>query len=110
MGYILPHFVTFLHILVLEAEAHMEEKQPRSAVTKRVKTATFYGWKYNHYFVVVEGENNLQAWCMLCAPSKKTLSGTCNTTSNFKKHLVTVHMTATLLEIKYNTGDSCTLK
>ena len=29
-------------------------------VSGGVKTATFYGWKYNHYFVVVEeGEKNL---------------------------------------------------
>ena len=44
----------------MEAEAHMEEGQSHSAVMKGVKTATSYGWKYKHYFVVVEeGENNL---------------------------------------------------
>ena len=76
-----------------------------------VKTATFYGWKYNHYFVAIEEhENNLRAQCTLCAPSKKTLSSARNTTSNFKKHFDTVHKTTTLVEIKHNTGDSCTSK
>ena len=68
----------FCHVLVLfcmEAEAHMEEGQSHSAVTKAVKTATFYEWKYKHHFVVVvEGENNLRARCTLCPPSKKPLS------------------------------------
>ena len=96
----------------MEAEAHMEEGQSHSAVTKGVKTATFYGWKYKHYFVVVEeGENNLRARCTLCPPSKKPLSSARNTTSNFKKHLDTVHKTTALVEIARDTeGDSCTSK
>ena len=61
-------------------------------VSRGVKTATFYGWKYNHYFAVVkEGERNLRVRCTLCAPSQKTLSSARNTTSTFKKHLDTVH-------------------
>ena len=42
------------------------------ATSLRGGTATFYGWKYNHYFVVVEeNEKNLKARCTLCAPSKR---------------------------------------
>ena len=95
----------------MEADTHTEG-QSHSAVMKGVKTATFYGWKYKHYFVVVEeGENNLRAWCTLCPPSKKPLSSARNTTSNFKKHLDTVHRTTALVEIARDTeGDSCTLK
>ena len=67
-------------------------------VSGGVKTATFYGWKYNHYFVVVEeGEKNLRVRCTLCAPSQKTLSSARNTTSNFKKHLDTVHKATNLV-------------
>ena len=62
-------------------------------------TATFHGWKYSHYFLVVEeNEKNLRAKCTLCGPSKKPLSTAHNTTSNFKKHLQTVHKTTTLVE------------
>ena len=51
-------------------------------------TETFYGWKYSHYFVVVEeNEKNLQARCTLCALSKTPLSTARNTTSNLKKTL-----------------------
>ena len=61
-----------------------------------VKTATFYQWKYSHYFVVVEeGVKNMRARCTLCAPSSKPLSSARNTTSNLKKHLETVHKTIT---------------
>ena len=55
-----------------------------STITKGVKTAIFYGWKYRHYFIVVEeGESNLRAQRTLWAPSKKPLSSARNTTSNF---------------------------
>ena len=65
------------------------------------RIATFYGWKYRNYFVVVEeGENNLRARCTLCPASKKPLSCARNTTSNFKKHLETVHKTTTLTAIE----------
>ena len=77
------------------------------------KTATFYGWKFRHYFVVVEGENNLRARCVLCPASKKPLSSARNTTSNFKKHLDTVHKTTRLVEIERDANtedDSCTAK
>ena len=66
-------------------------------VSQGVKTATFYGWKYSHYFFVVEGERNLRVCCTLCAPSQKTLLSACNTTSNFKKHLDTVHKVTKLI-------------
>ena len=79
----------------------MEGQEGHSVITKGVKMATFYGWKYRHYFIVVEeGESNLRAWCTLCAPSKKPLSSARNTTSNFKKHLDTVHKTTALVEIE----------
>ena len=78
-----------------------------STITKGVKTATFYGWKYRHYFVVVEeGESNLRARCTLCAPSKKPLSSARNTTSNFKKHLDTVHKTTALVGIESELCDT----
>jgi len=81
----------------------MEENSPCSAsalnVSSGVKTATFYGWKYNHYFVVVEERvKNLRVRCTLCAPSQKTLSSARNTMSNFKKHLDTIHKTTKLVE------------
>ena len=53
--------------------------------------ATFFGWKYSHYFTVIEeGEKNIRMHCTLCI-GNKTLSCARNTTSNFKKHLTTVH-------------------
>jgi len=56
-----------------------------------VKVATFYQWKYSHYFKVMdESEKNMRAHCSLCSPSSKPLSCARNTTSNFKKHLDTV--------------------
>ena len=65
-----------------------------------VKTATFYQWKYSHYFIVVEeGVKNMRAHCTLCAASSKPLSSARNTTSNFKKHLETVHKTMALVPI-----------
>jgi len=61
--------------------------------------ATFYGWKYSHHFKVVEeGEKNVWVRCTLCVPSsQKTLLNAHNTTSNFKKHLDTVHKATKLL-------------
>ena len=51
---------------------------------KKRKQCHFYGWKYKHYFVIVEvGENNIRAHCKLCAGNKTAQ----NTTFNFKKHL-----------------------
>jgi len=67
----------------------MEETSSSSTSTSTVgasggvKTATFYGWKYSHYFEVVEeGEKNLRVCCTLSVPSsQKTLSSARNTTS-----------------------------
>ena len=71
-----------------------------SGRTKRVRIATFHQWKYSHYFVVVdEGEKNMRARCKLCSASSKPLSCARNTTSNFKKHLETVHKTEKLVAI-----------
>ena len=88
----------------------------RSAVSKG--GATFYHWKYRHYFEVVdEGDKNLKARCILCSPSSKPLSCARNTTSNSKKHLDSVHKTVNLVAIlsegvgggkrKRPAGDSC---
>ena len=49
--------------------------------------------------MVEEGDKNMRGQCKLCAPSSKTLSNGCNTTSNLKKHLNTVHKTTTLVRI-----------
>jgi len=60
-------------------------------------SASFYGWKYSHYFAVVEeSEKTLRARCTLCPATKKPLSTAHNTTSNLKKHLESVHKTITL--------------
>jgi len=61
--------------------------------------ATFYGWKYSHYFAAVdETDKILRARCTFCPAAKKPLSTARNTTSNLKKHLETVHKTAKLEE------------
>ena len=61
--------------------------------------ATFYGWKYSHYFVVVEEiDKTLRARCTLCPAHKKPLSTARNTTPNLKKHLETVYKTTALEE------------
>ena len=53
----------------------------------------FYGWKYSHYFQIVEeGDKNLQARCTLCSLCKKPLLSALNTTSNLKKHLETAQV------------------
>ena len=60
--------------------------------------ATFHKWKFSHYFVIVnKGEKNLRVRCTLC-PGNKTLLHAQNTTSNFKKHLETVHKHTVLVE------------
>ena len=64
--------------------------------------ATFYRWKYNHYFSVFEEtDKTLQARCTLCPATKKPLSTACNTTYNLKKHLETVHKTSKLEDKDY---------
>ena len=84
--------LAFVHV-------HVGEMESTVTANQGVKTATFYGWKYSHYFVVVgESDKNLRAHCTLCAPSQKTLSTARNTTSNFKKHLDTIHKTTKLIE------------
>ena len=65
-----------------------------------VKEATFYHWKYRHYFEVVdESDKNLKVCCTLCSPSSKPLCCARNTTSNFKKHLDSVHKMVNLVAI-----------
>ena len=61
---------------VMEATPRIEMAEEAStsvmeATELRGSTVTFYGWKYKHYFVVVEEKKkNLKARCTLCAPSK----------------------------------------
>ena len=50
MGYIVSHFIHILLMFQFCFMFCMEEGHP--AVTKGMKMATFYGWKYRHYFVV----------------------------------------------------------
>lgn len=65
--------------------------------SRGTRTATFYHWKYRHYFIVVEeSDKNMRVRCKLCVPSNKTLSSTQNTTSNLRKHLDMVHKTTHL--------------
>ena len=60
-------------------------------------SATFHGWRFKHYFKIVEeGDKNIQVRCTLC-PGNKTLSSARNTTSNFKTHLDRVHKTLKLV-------------
>ena len=60
-------------------------------------TATFHGWVYKHYFKVAsEDSKNLRVHCTLCGGSK-TLSSARNSTSNFKKHLNTMHKSVKLV-------------
>ena len=76
-----------------------EETVSRSMEFCSSGNATIYGWKYRHYFVVVEErDKTLRAKCTLCPAHKKPLSTVCSTTSNLKKHLETVHKTTSLKE------------
>ena len=62
--------------------------------------AKFHGWIYKHYFQVInEDSKNLRVRCILCG-GNKTLSSARNTTSNFKKHLSSVHKNAKLVAKK----------
>ena len=59
--------------------------------------ATFHGWMYKHYIQVISKDSkNLRVRCILCG-GNKTLSSARNTTSNFKKHLSSVHKNAKLV-------------
>jgi len=71
-------------------EAEIETVHSSSSAKPGAKTATFYQWKYSHYFTVVEdleGTKNMHAQCRLCSPSSKPLSCARNTTLNYKKTL-----------------------
>ena len=62
--------------------------------------ATFHGWMYKHYFQVISKDSkNLRVCCILCG-GNKNLSSARNTTSNFKKHLNSVHKNAKLVAKK----------
>ena len=68
-----------------------------SSSNDKLITAIFYGWKYSHYFKVVEeGSKNIKVRCTLCPPNK-TLFSAQNTTSNFKTHLTRVHKNMVLV-------------
>ena len=72
----------------------MEEGSNNSKSTTG-STATFYGWKYSHYFEILE-EGSKTMSCTLC-PRSKTLFSAHNTTSNFKTHLSRVHKKVSLV-------------
>ena len=79
----MSHFFIATYEILIRFRVMAEETQDSS----RVKTIMFYGWKYSHYFKVIEeGDKNLWAHCTLCPPCKKPLLSTLNTISNFKKH------------------------
>ena len=67
------------------------------AIIGNTSTATFNGWKYKHYFILLsESDKNLKVRCTLCS-GNKTLLCARNTTSNFKRHLSAVHKNAVLV-------------
>ena len=79
-------------VFIKQGEIEVTSSNSTIVNSQGVKTATFYGWKYSHYFEVVEeADKNIRAHCKLCAPSQKTLASAPNTTSNFKKQLDTIH-------------------
>ena len=83
----------------------VEETVLRSTEFRTSGNATIYGWKYCHYFFVIEEtDKTLQAKWTLCPAHKKPLSTACNMTSNLKKHLETVQKTTSLKE-KDHDGD-----
>ena len=89
-----------VEIVAVDKRSETSDSSAVSRSSKGVKQATFYCWKYRHYFEVVdEGDKNLKARCTLCSPSAKPLSCARNTTSNFKKHLDSVHKTVNLVAI-----------
>lgn len=89
-----------VEIVAVEGIDNRCEANGSTSASQGVRVATFYHWKYHHYFEVVEeGEKNLKARCILCSASAKPLSCTRNTTSNFKKHLDNVHKTENLVAI-----------
>ena len=59
--------------------------------------------------MVEEGDINMRVHCKLCAPSSKTMSTACNTTSNLKKHLNTVPKMTTLVPITPGKTRKCKL-
>ena len=87
-------------VMVEEESGPTSSGNVNQGETQGVRTATFFQWKYSHYFTVVEeGVKNMRMCCTLCSPSSKPLSSARNTTSNFKKHLDTVHKTVALVPI-----------
>ena len=89
-----------------EVMAVEEESGPTSSGSANqgkiqgIKTATFYQWKYIHYFTVVDkGVKNMWVRCTLQSPSSKPFSSARNTSSYFKKHLDTVHKIVALVPI-----------
>ena len=67
------------------AEELQESDGSGWSATTGEKQATFYQWKLRHYFTIVEeSDKNMRIHCKLCAPSSRTLSNACNTTSNLR--------------------------
>ena len=80
----------------------MEESNPSTTsalnVSRGVKTATFYGWKYNQYFVVIEeGEKTCEFIGCCVHPAKRHCPVLITQHLNFKKHLDTVHKATKLV-------------
>ena len=89
-----------VEIVAVDKHSETSDSSTVSRSSKGVKQATFYCWKYRHYFEVVDkGDKNLKTHCTLCSPSAKPLSCARNMTSSFKKHLDSVHKTVNLVAI-----------
>ncbi len=61
------------------------------ASAERPQPVTFEGWRYSHYFEMIENKRkNLSVRCTLC-PGSKLLSTAVNSTANLTKHLRAKH-------------------
>ncbi|KAL7372273.1 hypothetical protein ABVT39_013095 [Epinephelus coioides] len=60
-------------------------------------TVTFEGWRYSHYFEMIENKGkNVSVKCTLC-PGHKLLSTAVNSTANLTKHLKAKHANVRLV-------------
>ncbi|KAK0144052.1 putative AC9 transposase [Merluccius polli] len=67
------------------------------ASEKQPTTLTFEGWKYSHYFELVETKGrNISVRCTLC-PGEKLLSAAANSNANLTKHLNGKHASMKLV-------------
>ena len=90
-------FILVLWKMVLYSYYIRDSGSTASSAIVGSALTTFHGWAYKHYFKIVsEDAKNLRVHCNLCGGSK-TLSSARNSTSNFKKHLNTVHKSVKLV-------------